>query len=148
MSTVRPNLMAHLLYVEQIADAVCSTGFAVIRAKANGSDPAFLFAHLFGHAVDKQVKRNLAGSNYPAINSHDVRQLEIPCPPEVHEQTAIATILSDMDAEIASLEAKLSKARKIQQGMMQELLTGGFGSYERIDCLGTHRQRSYGLSGF
>jgi type I restriction enzyme S subunit len=40
------------------------------------------------------------------------------------EQTAIATVLSDMDAEIAALEAKLAKARQIKQGMMQELLTG------------------------
>ena len=45
-------------------------------------------------------------------------------PDERTEQTAIATILSDMDAEIAALEAKLSKARQIKQGMMQELLTG------------------------
>ena len=41
-----------------------------------------------------------------------------------NEQCAIATILSDMDAEIVTLEAKVSKARQIKQGMMQELLTG------------------------
>jgi hypothetical protein len=41
-----------------------------------------------------------------------------------NEQTAIAAILSDMDAEIAALEAKLAKARQIKQGMMQNLLTG------------------------
>ena len=40
------------------------------------------------------------------------------------EQAAIAAILSDMDAEIAALEAKLAKARQLKQGMMQELLTG------------------------
>jgi type I restriction enzyme, S subunit len=44
--------------------------------------------------------------------------------PNLSEQTAIATILSDMDAEIAALEAKLTKARQLKQGMMQELLTG------------------------
>ena len=41
-----------------------------------------------------------------------------------YEQTAIAAILSDMDAEIAALEAKLAKARQVKQSMMQELLTG------------------------
>lgn len=40
------------------------------------------------------------------------------------EQTRIATILSDMDAEIATLEAKLEKYRKVKLGMMQNLLTG------------------------
>lgn len=48
----------------------------------------------------------------------------IPLPPTKAEQEAIATILSDMDAEIAALEAKLVKARQVKQGMMQELLTG------------------------
>jgi type I restriction enzyme S subunit len=44
--------------------------------------------------------------------------------PEPEEQTAIATILSDMDNEIQTLEQRLSKTRQIKQGMMQELLTG------------------------
>jgi type I restriction enzyme S subunit len=44
--------------------------------------------------------------------------------PTPDEQTAIAAILSDMDAEITALEAKLAKARQLKQGMMQELLTG------------------------
>jgi type I restriction enzyme, S subunit len=44
--------------------------------------------------------------------------------PSLTEQTAIAAILSDMDAEIAALQAKLAKARQLKLGMMQELLTG------------------------
>jgi len=44
--------------------------------------------------------------------------------PVVSEQAAIATILSDMDKELDALESRLAKARKIKQGMMQELLTG------------------------
>jgi len=50
--------------------------------------------------------------------------LEAPCPPTVEEQTAIAAVLSDMDAEIAALEARRDKTRAIKQGMMQQLLTG------------------------
>lgn len=45
-------------------------------------------------------------------------------PPTMEEQSAITSILTDMDAEIGALEAKLAKARQIKQGMMQELLTG------------------------
>jgi type I restriction enzyme S subunit len=44
--------------------------------------------------------------------------------PETDEQRAIATILSDMDNEIAVLEAKLDKYRQVKQGMMHNLLTG------------------------
>lgn len=45
-------------------------------------------------------------------------------PPTKAEQTAIAAILSEMDSELDALESKLSKARQIKQGIMQELLTG------------------------
>lgn len=44
--------------------------------------------------------------------------------PSLAEQKAIAAVLSDMDAEIAALEAKRAKYERIKQGMMQELLTG------------------------
>ena len=44
--------------------------------------------------------------------------------PVLTEQTNVATILSDMDAELEVLEAQLAKARQVKQGMMQELLTG------------------------
>ena len=124
MSTVRPNLRAHLLYQEQVPDAVCSTGFAVLRAKPGLSNPAFLFAHLFSPVVAKQIDRILVGSSYPAINSRDVGLLKIPCPPEIHEQHTISEILSDMDAGIVALERRRDKTRAIKQGMMQALLTG------------------------
>lgn len=44
--------------------------------------------------------------------------------PSINEQTAIATILSDMDSELTALEQKLAKSRDLKQGMMQQLLTG------------------------
>ena len=44
--------------------------------------------------------------------------------PSIEEQTAIATILSDMDNELQALTQKLDKARALKQGMMQQLLTG------------------------
>ena len=44
--------------------------------------------------------------------------------PSIPEQRAIATVLSDMDAEIADLEARRAKTQAIKQGMMQQLLTG------------------------
>ena len=52
-----------------------------------------------------------------------LKEREFVAPP-LQEQTAIATILSDMDEEITALESRLSKARLLKQGMMQELLTG------------------------
>ncbi|ATA73599.1 type I restriction endonuclease subunit S [Capnocytophaga sp. H4358] len=53
----------------------------------------------------------------------EFQNIEIPLPP-IAEQTKIASILSDMDAEIEILEQKLAKAQQIKQGLMRELLTG------------------------
>lgn len=50
--------------------------------------------------------------------------LNVVMPSDNEEQTAIATILSDMDNELQALTRKLEKARALKQGMMQQLLTG------------------------
>jgi type I restriction enzyme S subunit len=58
------------------------------------------------------------------LNTDLINRTTVSVPSTFEEQTAIAAILTDMDTELAALEAKLAKARAIKQGMMQELLTG------------------------
>lgn len=65
-----------------------------------------------------------AGSTVLGVLLSDLRSLELFMPPTVQEQSAIATVLSDMDAEISALEARRAKTALLKQGMMQELLTG------------------------
>ena len=57
------------------------------------------------------------------ISKKDFSEISFSLPP-IAEQTAIATILSDMDADLTALEQQRDKTRAIKQGMMQELLTG------------------------
>lgn len=64
------------------------------------------------------------GTKQQSYTAKLVKLLPIDLPPSIEEQTAIASILSDMDSEITALEEKLAKARQIKKGMMQELLTG------------------------
>ena len=64
-----------------------------------------------------------SGSTFLEIGKRDVASLQSLFPPE-EEQTAVATVLSDMDAELAALEARRDKTHAIKQGMMQQLLTG------------------------
>ena len=64
------------------------------------------------------------GSTFLEIGKTQLTKFEVRLPATKDEQTVIAQILSDMDAEIAALEEKLAKAKDIKQGMMQELLTG------------------------
>jgi type I restriction enzyme, S subunit len=80
----------------------------------------FYMAKNFGaHAMQNSVKATVDSLRLPTFQN-----FEITMPPTAAEQTAIASILSDMDAEIVALEAKLAKARQLKQGMMQQLLTG------------------------
>ncbi|MEI6846625.1 MAG: restriction endonuclease subunit S [Chlorobiaceae bacterium] len=64
------------------------------------------------------------GSTFESVNSADVKELELTLPSNKEEQTAIASVLSDMYAELAALEKRLDKTCQIKQGMMQNLLTG------------------------
>lgn len=73
--------------------------------------------------IKSQFKFYAVGTKVSGISKTNIAKIEIAFPTP-DEQTRIATILSDMDAEIEALEKKLEKYRQIKQGMMQELLTG------------------------
>lgn len=92
---------------------------AVVPTAANDVD--FLY-YLF-EASKQYLLANAGITATLIISKRAFSELSF-CVPSADEQSAIAAILSDMDAEIAALEAKLAKARQIKQGMMQELLTG------------------------
>ena len=124
VSTVRPNLKSHLLIAEEVSDWICSTGFSVLRCKEDMAQSGYVFNHLFASIINKQIENLVTGSNYPAVNSKEVRALRIPLPPTKSEQTAIATALSDADALIESLGKLIAKKRDIKLGTMQQLLTG------------------------
>ena len=64
------------------------------------------------------------GSTFLEIGKTSLAKFELVLPIDEAQQVAIATVLSDMDVELAALESNLTKALQIKQGMMQELLTG------------------------
>lgn len=64
------------------------------------------------------------GSGLPNVQRKALVGFELRLPSDRDEQKAIASILSDIDAEIAALETRRDKTRHIKTGMMQELLTG------------------------
>lgn len=64
-----------------------------------------------------------SGKRY-VISLSKFKKLKVYYPTNIQEQQAIATILSNMDKEIAELEAQRDKYRLVKSGMMQKLLTG------------------------
>lgn len=121
--TVRPNLKSHAIYRQGLPNPVASTGFTVIRSRHGLSDSSFLAQWVLSDVVLAQVDRMIAGSNYPAVSSADVRKFTLDLP-DVEEQRAIGLVLADTDVEILALERRLASARAVKTGMMQELLTG------------------------
>jgi len=96
----------------------------IIRLDASKTIPKFINLFLLSTLGQRQIDSFQAGGNRQGLNFSQIDSIKLPLPSTKAEQIAIAAVLSDMDAEIAALEAKLSKARQLKQGMMQELLTG------------------------
>ncbi len=101
-------------------------GGFVIRARPKPDadlDPCFCGYALRAPAVRQQLTARGQGAIRANIGQSDLGKVMM-SRPSLHEQRAIATVLSDMDAELAALEARRDKTRLLKQGMMQELLTG------------------------
>lgn len=86
-------------------------------------NPLFLSYYL-NSSIGRKIMSILAqGATRYNLSKNNFAETVIKLPTK-EEQTAIASILSDMDNEIETLEQKLEKTRQIKQGMMQQLLTG------------------------
>jgi type I restriction enzyme S subunit len=90
------------------------------------SDTRRVFGSFLSYIIrreEDQVLRLVTGSTVYHLYGSDMKKFTLALPP-LPEQTAIAAVLSDMDAELAVLEERREKTRQLKQGMMQELLTG------------------------
>lgn len=106
-------------------NSVCSTEFLVLVPK-HAVDRSFLFCVCQSPNVSAQMEQHAIGTTGSHQRIHPAQALAITvfAPTDVSEQTAIAKVFADMDAEVAALEARLAKTRALKQAMMQELLTG------------------------
>ena len=84
----------------------------------------FFFFLVFSTRFYDRIMSMTAKSSVDSVRLEMIADMQIPLPPTEDEQTAIAEVLSDMDAELAALTQRRDKTRFLKQGMMQELLTG------------------------
>jgi len=112
-------------YVDALpGPATLNSGVFVIRPVRDAYDPAFLYWMLRSRAFDEFLARLTAGSTISHLYQRDLVTLVLNVPASIEEQRAIAGVLGDAEAEVATLEDRLTKARAIKTGMMQQLLTG------------------------
>lgn len=96
-------------------------------------DSKFLYFYM---DTKYQELRDLSdgGGGRGGLTKKLIEEFWVTIPTEVSEQTAIAEILTDMDAEIEELEKELHKTRGVKQGMMSELLTGRIRLIDKEDA--------------
>lgn len=106
-------------------EPVVFSGFTYrARARQGITDATFLFYALREEKTRRWLIDNSQASALTNINQTIADAIPVKVPPNLPEQTAIAEVLSDMDAELAALEQRRDKTRALKQAMMQELLTG------------------------
>lgn len=98
-------------------------GDHVYRLRAIEGDPLFMSYLINSNAINSALRKKVIGSAQLGLGRRSVEEQEIPFPSPT-EQTAIAEVLKEMDAELAALEERRDKTRALKQAMMQELLTG------------------------
>lgn len=106
-----------------IADIELSCSQAILGITPNDKiDSNYLYYYL--SFVENSVKEMGQTGTQTNLSKQIVQDFLLYIPNQSNEQQAIATILTDMDKEIADLEAKRDKYQLLKSGMMQKLLTG------------------------
>jgi type I restriction enzyme S subunit len=82
----------------------------------------YFYLYFSAHFYDR-IMSMTAKSSVDSVRLEMIADMAIPLPSHA-EQSAIAAVLSDMDAELTALEERRDKSKLVKQGMMQELLTG------------------------
>lgn len=124
-SSETPEEVALCSLLNEEVEGVYLNSFCFGFRFREGTESNGLFiAYFLRSSVGRELMKSLAQGSTRYNLSKAALLDSLVVIPDQPEQTAIATILSDMDAEIVALETKLAKAREVKQGMMEELLTG------------------------
>jgi type I restriction enzyme S subunit len=95
-----------------------------LTLRSDAASAEYVYQYFTSEAGQKQILESAIQTGVPHTNLGILRCYQVPLPPTIAEQEAIAEALSDADALIESLEQLIAKKRQIKQGTMQALLTG------------------------
>lgn len=116
--TVRPYQRNNYLFLKPDKNYVFSTGYAQMRPYI---DAAFLMSFLQTDSFVKIVLDNCTGTSYPAINSHDLSNLEISLSKSLEEQKKVGEIITTLDHLITLHQNKCDELKKLKKFMLQNM---------------------------
>lgn len=117
-STVRPNLRAYYYVKECPTNAICSTGFAVLRAKKNANS-RFIYSLVTEKSFVDYLSLVAKGSAYPAVDTNDFKKAKVSIP-DLPTQQRIADILSVYDDLIENNNKRIALLEKAAQELYKE----------------------------
>ncbi len=120
VSTVRPNLNAVARVPPELDGATASTGFTVLRAKADQLDPAYLIHWVRSDRFVKQMVGLATGASYPAVTDKIVKKSLIPLVPLV-EQRRIASILDAADQLRTKRQQAIDRLGTLTQAIFHDM---------------------------
>jgi type I restriction enzyme S subunit len=123
-ATIRPTLKRIAVIPPALDNAICSTGFIVLRASADLL-PRLLFYYLQTDAFVSSMERLQKGTSYPAVMDNDVRGQLIPLPP-LPEQRRIVAILDEAFEKIATAKANVDRNLRNAQELFESWLNNMF----------------------
>jgi len=122
-SSVKPSGVGLTSVINTDLIGTVFSGFLIRYRENVGINNEFKKYCFYEEKFRNKLISNSSVSANTNVNQDALKKLKINLPP-LQEQTRIATILSDMDAELGQLEEKLRKYERVKQGLMQQLLTG------------------------
>ena len=118
--TVRPYQQNNFVFVDDSYPTVVSTGYAQLRSNLN---PSYLYNLLLTTSFLNKVLVKCTGSNYPAINSSDLSNIQLKVTSNIDEQQKIGEFFSELDRQIELEEQKLEKLEEQKKGYMQKIFS-------------------------
>lgn len=120
----KDGTVGKVAYIDKKPEKVSlNSHLLIIRPLRDFLNNKYLYYVLNSPFFETYFNQVQTGTTMASLSQAKISEFSYPLP-SFNEQTAIANILSDMDTEIATLETKLAKYRKLKTGMMQQLLTG------------------------
>jgi type I restriction enzyme S subunit len=118
------NLLGKPAFVETEEKILHNQRIGKLNLITKNLDKNFLYFLLLSPSYLRKIKEQATGSTVRHTSNNSIYSVVLPIPSRVEEQTAIATVLSDSDRLIESLDRLIAKKRNLKQATMQQLLTG------------------------
>ena len=153
VSTVRPNLNGVAQVGHELDGSTASTGFCVLRPRANTLSSSYLFHWVKTEQFIADMVRKATGASYPAVSDKTILESTIAVPP-IAEQRRIAAILDQADALRAKRREALEQLDNLAQSIFLEMFGDpslypetSLGGVCELITDGTHQTPTYADTG-